>query len=433
MKRMRPHAKAALFAGIILFALCLFWAIQASEWQPLRDGGRARVFAITKGPAHTVTLPQPTFTTKRIRSALRTLSLTPLKNAPAHTFNSTQSHLRVWVEVRGTRKEFISTDSAIILSDGRRLQSNSSGCSFSVGTRHHYSDFRYVPYGEKTIRFVCRFGDQTIEFTRKNPFYRKDFLPVWTNSPLPQTKSNGDLELTLQTFTAAKQTFPPPRKGKPDWVVQSAWSIKKGRENADTWFRVRTEFEDPAGQRVSEYDLVGEPVWKVCADLRRTNKFPFREDEVSWLGIIAPDAPREQTYRLLPLRPAGSTFQLAGVFGAGRYSIREDGSTLAGFTITVQPPPETPPKRHERIYLNSGTKTVDLALDKPGVVVVGSALVIVRDLDGRLEELDEDWSHGGFAGVDLYHLPKTPIRIGTANPGSWKFEFLVDAPKRPAP
>lgn len=431
---MLPLAKAAVFAGVLLGAMYLLWRGGASQWQALPNGGDIRVFAITKGPIHAVKIPGPMLTMQQVRTAIRMRSLSPLKGPPLRNDKilSRWPDLRVWFETQGNPMPPKPRDPTMILSDGRRISSRSGGEGFDGTTQYYYSSFRYIPYREKTIRVVCQVGDKTVELTHKNPFYRKD-LPVWTSSPLPQTRSNGDLELRLQKLVSAKPTFPPPRPGDPNWIAKPTWSMTKGGENADAWFHVRTGFEDPAGQRLSEYDLAGEPVWKVCADLSRTNSYPFRDDEVSWLGVVTPEAPAEQTYRLLPIKDGGSPLKLAGIFGRGQYSIREDDSIPGGLAISVQPPPETPPPRHRKIGTDFQTKTIELTLDQAGVVFIGDAFLVLRDSCGGPKELDEDWSHGGFTHIELYHLPKAPIRVGTANPGSWKFEFLVDAPKPPQP
>jgi hypothetical protein len=392
------------------------------------QGGEVRFCAATKGPLHKIKLSGSTLG-KRVQNAMRdkTRNLS-WRRDPSNWLSSrsTRVDFRVWLEMRASLSPPTPREAKLILSDGRRLLS-SGGSGSGLESLYHSSTFGYVPFREKTLRYTCILNGGQFEFAFKNPFYRDD-LPVWSGSPLPQTKQSGDLELTLRKLAIDPTERFQQRQGF-DWVARPSWSIKKAGENADKWFEVGIAFEDPSGQKVNDCGLFAEPVWKVCANAKRTNNYPFREDEVAWLGIARPEAPSEQTYQLFKFDLASQGdrgAKLAGIFGPGEYTV-QDGA------VTNTQPYKVGEPRSQMITSNSKTKMIQVNLDKPSLVVVsGRALRFVfRDLRGNPTELDEFWSHGGGERLTMLRLPKMPVRIGTADPGSWDFEFLIPAPEQP--
>lgn len=417
-----------LLGGGVWLLLQLLREQGTSEWQTLPGGGDVRLLALTKGPVHRPRLPGPLITTQQIRDAIRTRSWIPLtqNRNPNVSNRSGKIDLCVWLEMQGSKSLPTPNHAKIVLTDGRaftQLGGTSSGFQTSLFAS---SSFVYVPYRERTVHYVCDLEGKRFEFSATNPFYRND-LPVWKGLPLPQTKLNEDIELTLRELVV-KRAEPFQRRQNTEWIATPKWSIKKGGENADSWFRIGVSFEDPSGQKVRDCGLFNEPVWKVCGNVTRRNNYPFRDDEVDWVGTVRPDAPADQTYQLLLIKvpnKRGNRFELAGVFGPGQYSIRD------GAVVETQPLAKATLSNPEKVEFVFETKTVVVKLDKPSLVLIGSAFLVCRDANGRPAELDEEWGAGGFTHVELYNLPKEPKRMGTTDPGSWTFEFLIPAPAKP--
>jgi hypothetical protein len=173
-------------------------------------------------------------------------------------------------------------------------------------------------------------------------------------------------------------------------------------------------------------------VWKVVCNVHRTNNYPFREDEVQWLGTAGPDAPPEQTTQLFNFDPKTQEvgLKLAGVFGPGEYWYQD------GAIVETKAPVKIDPRTHPMIECDHQTKKIRVTIDKPAVVIFGNAFFVYRDGQGRPARLEEVWSYGGapVGSVIICALPKAPIRIGTASsaePGVGKFEFLIPTPEKP--
>lgn len=326
--------------------------------------------------------------------------------------------------MRGRQRDDFAKEPTLILSDGRRFISTggSSNGGPPAAPRYICSEFDYVPVRDKTLHYACTVDGEQIKFTFKNPYYRND-LPVWKGVPLPQTQRNEDLALTLHAL--AIEPSHSYIRGT-DWTAKPRWSITKGEQKADKWFAISTNYEDPSGQQVRDCGLFNEPVWKVCCAASRTNEYPFAEDEVDWLGTVGPDAPAPETYQLFAVESAKhSRLKLAGIFGPGRYTVGENGIEKVESPVSVEWTGGT------KIESDFQNKTVHIAIANPVVLLIGSAFFVYRDSKGRPTRLEHNYGHGGVLTVQAFRLPKSPVRIGTANPGSWKFEFLMPAPPKP--
>lgn len=420
----------ALLAGIAWSVQFVLAKLEARQWQTLQGGGQVRFLAATKGPVHQLVLPGPPLSA-RIRDALRTLSLKPFTNnsKPGPWNRSSGADFGVWFEWRGSRHDDLPKEATLTLSDGRRLVSRQgSGNGGPSGIRYYTcSVFDYVPVRDKTIHFACVFDGSKFECTFTNPYYRND-LPIWKGSPLPQAQRNEDLALTLRELRIEPSPSFQRNYAGTDWTAKPRWSLTKGEQKADTWYSINTTFEDPSGQEVRNCGLFNEPVWKVRGEASRTNEYPFADEEVNWLGTVGPDAPAPETYQLLPVEMAkDNKLELAGIFGPGQY-------TVGGNSIEkVEPIGNGKPTDRTKIESDFQNKTVHITVPKPVVLFIGSPFLICRDSKGRPARMEHENGYGGVLSVQSYRLPKSPVRIGTVNRGSWKFEFFVSAPPKPLP
>jgi hypothetical protein len=323
------------------------------------------------------------------------------------------------------RKEFLTPlDAHIVLPDGRKLTAwGGDGGSGYTSYYHFVSPFNYIPARAKTLRYECKLNEQRFEFEFDNPAYRTD-LPVWKSAPLPQTQQSSDLALTLRALNVEHLL------GMSEfWRAYPLWTITKGGKPAEQWFQIDAEYEDPSGQALRDCGLLSEPVWKVRCSVSRTNNYPFRDDEIQWLGTSGPNAPPEQTARLFPIDPKAPPHGvvLAGVFGRGEYWYQD------GAIVKTAPPH----KNETTSYLveDSQTKELHITVGKPAVVLRGSELFILRDSEDRPARMKPE---GGVnyerVRTSMYDLPDTPIRIGAADlaePGMGTFQFFIPAPAEP--
>jgi hypothetical protein len=116
-----------------------------------------------------------------------------------------------------------------------------------------------------------------------------------------------------------------------------AWKIAHDGEEADSWYSVRVEIADESGNASSRTGILSEPIWGLRSTLSRTNRFPFQESDITWLGTIDPmraAALAPDQYQLFkPLDSSRSVF--AGVFGQGKFDV----------SAAVKPPQKPLPKR----------------------------------------------------------------------------------------
>jgi hypothetical protein len=424
---MKRVARLLLIIAVVTsgawFSLHILRHREAGKWKALPGGGEVRFVTATKGPRHQLDLPGPSFS-ERVRDAVRMRTLNPFTQLSRNGPSNPSNDFGVWLEMRG-KQQFNSPETgAIFLSDGRKIVTGGGESNGGPPGTCNYacSRFPYTPVREKTVRYTCTLGGKQFEFIFKNPNYRND-LPVWKGSSLPQTQRNEDLALTLRGLTIERSPSYMLRDSRSEWTAKPSWSITKAGQNADRWFGVGDAYEDPSGQRVYDCGLFAEPVWKVIGNASRTNEYPFPDDEVAWLGTATPDAPAPETYQLFPDKASG--LSLAGMFGPGQYWIQ------GNQVVKTKPVDEVDPKGLPRFKDDFLTRTMQVTLPKPAVVIVGSAFLVCRDSNGRPAELADDYGHAGTLSINTYRLPKAPIRIGTASPGSWKFEFLVPAPPKP--
>jgi len=322
--------------------------------------------------------------------------------------------------------------------------------------------FPLVPARSRTLRLITRLDGGRQEFAVPNPAYRTD-LPVWKADPLPQTQRRGDTAFTLRGVNvSATKSEKPDADGLLMWHAQPDWTITHGERGADSFYEVKTVFEDPAGNLSPECGLFSEPVWKVRATITRTDRFPFRDDEVRWLGTIDPAVPEASTpraYALLPLADfrSGGRFTLVGVFGPGQFEIQHGAVISSAPANADEPGDMTEWDGARAVYI--------VRLENPAVVIIEDLALVARsgwqeeiraerlaprvadpfpvleasvgipvfqDEKGAAAELLE--RSGGFpnrASIRAFHLPTKPLRFGLAKRDPFQLEFLIPAPARP--
>ena len=254
------------------------------DWQPLAGGGEVRLLAITQGTVHRYQEPGPPLS-KRLGDAIRTRSFLPLKNRFGGGSMSTSTGklgICIWLQVRGGAQSLLAKDAELTLPGGHKFYNPGGSGGSSTTFCYTESVFDYLPVRAKTLHYACKLGADRFEFDFDNPAYRTD-LPVWKGAPLPQTQQHGDLALTLRALIIERAPNYFHHSGE-EWRARPVWTITKAGEPASEWFQLNAVFGDPSGQMLRECGLFEEPVWKVRCYVWRTNRYPFREDEIAWLG-----------------------------------------------------------------------------------------------------------------------------------------------------
>ena len=406
--------------------LTLWWPRQHEQnpWQPLPKRGEVRLYAVTYGNKHEIEYGSPPFP-QRFADAIKTFSWRPLLYHGGRTGGSYggRPSMVVWLLERGRNDGRILdlSDCVLELPDGQTLRgTQSGGGSTGGGLSHAKAYFEQVPYRARTLRFVTKIDGRRFEFETLNPAWRAN-LPSWTAAPLPQTRENGDVGLTLHTLRLKLH-----EGMTTDWEASPEWAVTARGEKADAWFEIRTKYEDAGGNVSSSRALLSEPVWKVRATVVPNSLYPFPDAEVRWLGTLQPEQPAAQTTTIFPLGAATRGLELVGVFGPGQYDLK------AGVVVKTAPPMKT--ERNEITNLDFATGTLHVRLERPALLVGGStdAGLVIRDEQGRAVKLREQWGVGGAVELMIYDLPDHPVRVGLADRAPLEFEFFVRPPVIPA-
>ena len=413
--------KLLLFVALLALAgglgIWLFREREKNPWQPLPKGGEVRLYAVTYGVQHVIRNWVPPLP-ERVTDAVKSGFWSRLFESGGRTtaIHGTEPSIMFWLVVRGRGAAGgISLDDATLqLPGGQILRGVSSGS----GSSNAETYFKLVPYRAPTLRLVTKIDGQRFEFETVNPALHTN-PPAWTAEPLPQTRKNGDVELTLRALRL-KQA----ENMTTDWVPNSEWAVAVRSEKADAWFDIRTNYEDAGGNVSSFIALLSEPVWKVRATVMRDSFYPFPEIEVRWLGTLQPRPLGERVSSIFPLGSQAGGLELVGVFGAGQYDLK------AGAVFATAPPVKT--NRNEMIDWNTTTRTMHISLERPAFIVAGwtADAEVFRDEQGQAVRLREQYSIGGTK-LTIYDLPDRPVRYGLADRAPLEFEFFVRPPVIP--
>jgi len=409
---------------------------EAYQWKPLPNVGEVRLFAVTHGLKHEINFPRTSWS-QRLKNAWQARSLRSLSPSHGSVYSRSASSLSagsqpsitIWLETRTPSGASVSLqDSELTLPDGQLFHTGSSSGSGGGPTYLNSVSYPVVPYYSKTLHFATTINNQRCEFDFPNPAFRAD-LPVWTPQPLPQTQKRGTVELTLR---ALKLEPGYSRYGAGDWRMEPQWTVAMDGAEATRCYGVRATYEDPGGNSAWQIGLLSAPAWKIHATATRTNRFPFADGEVHWLGTLdRQQAPADENCVVFPLDavPQTSEFKLAGVFGAGQYDIKDGAVTPTG------PPIKLDQTKQSRTDWDQQKKTMHLTLEHPAFIIsadFNGDIAVFRNAQGAPSEIRDEWSAGGpFGHLVIYPLPEHPVRFGIADKAPLTFEFVVRPPAMP--
>ena len=173
--------------------------------------------------------------------------------------------------------------------------------------------------GKEVYLRVMNRGQLLAEFKIPNPAPGQ--YPNWTPAPLPVSATNGDLEVALTGFrTGRSQT-------------EYAFSFRENGSGTTAWTPVTLELADATGNHWLAYrnagnakeengarhietpeSLLGESVWKIRGEFRRTTNFS-ETDLLRMPKIRIPD-PTRVSEPHTQYNQNGATVELAGVVGS---------------------------------------------------------------------------------------------------------------------
>lgn len=180
--------------------------------------------------------------------------------------------------------------------------------------RHARNSFR--------LRVIDLNNTPVAEFDVTDPSPTAGKYPVWQSEPLPITKSDGDLSVTLKRLTAVRSD----RRGTtdaPPTVVQvnPEWTVAQNGAETSNWSRHSVNIVDATGRSGNQFDCPlcpGESAWKVQIRLFRLSRATFDETE-RW---IISDIPVAASDKAVPLTDSTTIqelrMELAGSGGPGQ-------------------------------------------------------------------------------------------------------------------
>ena len=328
----RPFRCLLVFSVVAVIA-AYSWKVWESEaayqWQEMPKGDAVRLQQVTYGRKHEFRSEKVWL--ERFSEAIHSRSLRPLSAGNRWSGYSPDTNVPSTVVLLRCR-------TANIPSIGDSTLSLPKGQTFWIGT-HSASgngqgviirfEFPFVPNHGEELRFTTTLNGQHYAFEFRHPIHPAS-PTTWKAAPLPQTQTNGAVSLTLNALTLeyvanAIRFF--------DWKAKPKWTITMEGRDAAGCFMLETEYEDEGGNKTWQTGLLSEPVWKIRALLSRTERFPFTDSEIRWIGTFdTQHAPAEQEYTLFPIDPALEPKgpKIAGLFGAGQYDIANGTTTPSG-------------------------------------------------------------------------------------------------------
>jgi hypothetical protein len=434
----KPPNRIALIALalflVAFFAVMVFKIASARpekvEWRPVRSGGAVRLHSVTVGSSHSISLSEDSFG-KKLQRSLSRMSLAPFfeSSAVSRISAGSLSGLTVWLLFQDRRSRPVENPE-LTLPDGQVFRSYGSTTGSRGDGAYAAQIFQFVPYNAPKLHFTAKIDGEVMSWGFDNPGYRKD-LVEWEPEPLPAKRTVGGYEFTLQSLQLRKTT-----SNSEELSLQPKTTITKDGKPAPgimTHFAIR----DVAGNEFYQTGFLSSKAWKLLPRFRRTNQFPFQEDEVKWIGEIDPATmPEPETITAFPVGEDLNNrgVLLAGVYGPGIYEYR--GTELV--RTKANPPANM---GHHTTGHDYNTKIVTLQIGKPAFVVMtkgSNGVVFFRD--GKNEPKGPKSSHTGYGGdnrtVELFSLDGGWTRVGVADnrlPGVKDDDvaILVSPPQKP--
>lgn len=441
---MRTSVRIVLILAAVAGAALVLWLAASSSPRvaQLPDGTTLKVLGTSVGSAQFTTEKPWHRVAKRILPAgLQSLLPNPVNGSCSSSSNS----VTIFFEhstISGALPALNAWNRVAAVDDaGFRFPLEGGLCSFGSGTARQVQGIILLAYPRRQRDFVVQFlgpNDELLASLRFLNPVRGPF-PEWTPEPLPLTRTNGPMAVTLESLTE-RSSQAGHRWVEPKWhleAVDTRWQHSRPRIST---------FLDPTGNEGS-FLSPGEHAWKLKTTVYRERREDFRDTERLVLsGLPLPD-PGGFRAMDLTTNVLGVTFLVYCLAGPGRLVI----SNRTARTML-------PPQSGNTSGMSSGSDGTNTweswASDRPFLLFEASGLQPNDNLnlrltseDGRELQIDESSGYHGRAnqlGTRIYQRKFTPLerskRVSleiTVNRGL-DFEFLINPAEirrsiRPAP
>ena len=303
IKTLRWSVVSLLAAGIVAVAV---WWMGRPQTITLSDGTKLKLVAVTYGKHHNFP-GHSTPTRARDRNQI---------------LDSTGDTLFVWIEQQHKGNhwpnyQLLVYDRAATACAGHAMMTSRQirpgdelvGMRLDAFPRHAGKfDLRIQEWNPQNGQQVVKKG-----FVISNP--ARGIFPRWTPGPLPNTQSDGDLDVTLNRLEFGAKTSYPRNPTMPDDPmnkgVLAAFQIQQNGKTATNWQPAQVETSDATGNHITgwcnshwendeEVTLYqwglwpDEPAWKLRVEFSRTSG--FHDDELWTVQNLPVEPGRQQDF-----------------------------------------------------------------------------------------------------------------------------------------
>jgi len=328
--RTRRTHTVVLLSSFFLLAAFIFHAIREyrSKTFHFPDGSQVRVLGVTQGT--------------------NSLVYDPLLYRLARKFlpNNLKANIPPPVDVSDPHSDTTDEDTLTVLlydptskSEGSRYPIDQEGNYFFESSNsggNHGNDFRTFnlhnfPRRQKSFPVALVQGNQTNIINVPNP-YNGNF-PVWNSEPLPITRSNGPVSLTLTDLTFNQSS--PGEVGELSPTFSTATDDPKWK-NAQ---RTGMSIQDPTGN--SAYTALSylEPVWRIRQWVIRTEFADFLPEEIQHARQLTVPQPGCAVPLNLVIRTNNTLIHIWGLAGSG--TLQMTNGIFPGSTQQIHKPRRT--------------------------------------------------------------------------------------------
>jgi hypothetical protein len=276
--------KILLWSVLLILILGLaagaFWWLRRPQVITFSDDSKLTLLAVDYGTRHVppgVKAPTSTNTTTRVRA----------RNG---VFNTAAATLVVWVRQERDPQPYANFQYYLYDAAGSACV-QSAGMNYVGGNRQQSNmvvGIQFPAFPRRQGKFVLRVeengnGGQEMadkKFTIRNPAHGP--FPDWTAEPLPATKSEDDLSVTLTKLVFGADTPYNRDQDDPDDAlnkgVQATFNISQNGKPATNWQPMQVETSDATGNHVNGYC---NSQWQGDDDVA-TYQFGLWSDEPAW-------------------------------------------------------------------------------------------------------------------------------------------------------
>jgi hypothetical protein len=421
--------------SLVAIILAAWWYLNGSlRWKSLPNGGKVCVLAITHGIDHQFRDSGRSLL-RGLSDSLRTFSLRPLNSSGAfYTYGGISTQPEIHAFLGFEKASYVDLyDVRMVLPDGQSFGAGGVG-SQAVGE----FNFKVMPTRCRTFKITAQpnpnkfsWNQSALEWELDNPAFLSD-PPAWEAEPLPVTKSDGPLSVTIRN--ASIETSP----RRPYWKAKFDTAIQWNGTPAEDWFVLRHQIAHPGGSVAHDCGLISEPVWRIDYEISETAAFPFADEDVQWIGTTPSglDAEKPGTFLTFPIAPQmrSSGLKSATFLAPGVYDVFVDG------TVRVSASPANALRKGDFRY-NTPLKDKKgtfgrLQIDEPSILVISDIsiplLLHFKNSANTTAPMRKAW-YTLLADFypRIYPLPAPSLRFGIAKPNVRKLQFFISAPKLP--